>query len=958
MSLLLDSAGLDARAALVGGSDAPLAPLAVSLGAELDRAIAARPQLPAGKARLTRGGGRCATDGTLLTFDPYQPTEHRCPRCGSVERGETHHQWWIMGYQLWLAERAVQAAALHAVTGAERFARYARDVLAAYTAAYLTYPNRDNVLGPGRPFFSTYLESLWLLHLCLTLDLLEARGAAADVGAEMRDRLIEPSRALIAAFNEGDSNRQVWHAAALAAAAGVLGDDAGFATAIEGRHGIVHHLGHGLLGDGTWYEGENYHQFVQRGLWYGVTMLERRGGVVPAALADRWRRSAAAPFLTALPDLTAPARRDSQHAVSLRQWRFAELAELGLARDPGDPVLAGALATLYAPGAERRDTGRWRSTGEAERNEPASALDRADLGWRSLLCALADPRLGKQFAPRSVLMAQQGLAVVRRSAGELYAALDYGHTGGGHGHPDRLGIMLVHGTRRWLDDPGTGSYTEPQLHWYRSTLAHQAPLIGGLPQAPVAGHLLAWEDRGAATWADAAVNDIAPGAVVRRTLVVMPDYLVDEVTWSTPEPTTFDLPAHVDADVIGIERWEPGAPPAAGTASASIDGDSFLSEVEHAAARGSAQQLRARIGDERITAWVLASPAPTWWRATGPGAPGSALARFVVARQTGAAGRIATVWSWAGGVDEATLAARTPTRHEFAPPDDTSAPAAADERSALVVQCADGTRHEHWRTAEGWHVELFARHARSSIDLGGLTGHDGRLAANLAAESAPGADRPSELLPRLPDDIWGGAHVPLPTAARAYELGEPHWRGSEQRWDEAGRPTARVRLATVAGRLALEIDVRKSGLAFAPPTDENPLDNEHPDINSDGVQLHVLGAENESSLDRHLVWLLVPDRDAGRVRVTPRTGAATQVDILAWWRETRSGWALRIDVPLAAIVTPDAPRFALDVLVNEMPPDRERRRGQLVLSGARGERVWLRGDRQDPSRFLRFRLDA
>ena len=38
---------------------------------------------------------------------------------------------------------------------------------------------------------------------------------------------------------------------------------------------------------------------------------------------------------------------------------------------------------------------------------------------------------------------------------------------------------------------------------------------------------------------------------------------------------------------------------------------------------------------------------------------------------------------------------------------------------------------------------------------------------------------------------------------------------------------------------------------------------------------------------------------------------------------------------------------AIDLVVNEMPRGRHRRRGQLVLSGGNGEFVYLRGDRQD-----------
>jgi hypothetical protein len=51
---------------------------------------------------------------------------------------------------------------------------------------------------------------------------------------------------------------------------------------------------------------------------------------------------------------------------------------------------------------------------------------------------------------------------------------------------------------------------------------------------------------------------------------------------------------------------------------------------------------------------------------------------------------------------------------------------------------------------------------------------------------------------------------------------------------------------------------------------------------------------------------------------------------------------------------PDCTELALDLLVNETAPGRARRRGQLVLSGADGEFVYLRGDRHDPSRLPGF----
>jgi hypothetical protein len=49
-------------------------------------------------------------------------------------------------------------------------------------------------------------------------------------------------------------------------------------------------------------------------------------------------------------------------------------------------------------------------------------------------------------------------------------------------------------------------------------------------------------------------------------------------------------------------------------------------------------------------------------------------------------------------------------------------------------------------------------------------------------------------------------------------------------------------------------------------------------------------------------------------------------------------------------------RVDLDLLLNETAPGRERRRGQLALSGGGGEYLYLRGDRQPPERLIPFRF--
>ena len=69
---------------------------------------------------------------------------------------------------------------------------------------------------------------------------------------------------------------------------------------------------------------------------FAVELARSAGIPLPEKLIRRFREGFAAPFRTVLPDLTYPSRRDSQHAVSVRQPRFAESLELGLAEHDDD----------------------------------------------------------------------------------------------------------------------------------------------------------------------------------------------------------------------------------------------------------------------------------------------------------------------------------------------------------------------------------------------------------------------------------------------------------------------------------------------------------------------------------------------------------------------------------------------------------------------------------------------
>ncbi len=906
MSVLISREGLESRRGAAAG---PLHALAESLAADLEPLVGADIYFPPEKALLSRAGGRCEIDGTMLEFDPFSPHEHRCPRCGRIHTGELHDRFWNYWYQLWLAERSVHGAVLAALGFGERYASLSRDILTGYCARYLSYPNVDNVLGPTRPFFSTYLESIWLLQVCVAADVLSSRDPA--LADRVRSEIVAPSRALIAEFDEGGSNRQVWNDAALLAAALLLGDSGGAERAVFDRSGVAHQIADGVLSDGTWYEGENYHLFAHRGLWYGVTMAERAGMPIDPALEQRFQRGFAAPFLSALPDFTLPSRRDSQYAISLRQWRIAEHCELGLARQD-DATLRGALARMYLDDVPRGTPRRDRSAADVERNMSASSLTRADLSWRALLFALPElPPLNAE-APRSALLDGQGLAVFRREAGRTYAALDYGQSGGGHGHPDRLNLLLMRDDVRWLDDFGTGSYVDRTLHWYRSTLAHNAPLVDGKSQMSTNGTLRAYDERDDCGWIQAEAQ-IAPGVRVRRSIVVLPHYLVDSVAWQSapradvnagdePEPTlVFDVPIHA-----GIDLSEGVSAPERGSLSGAHgleDGFDFAHDtsVERAIAGARVVGLATQ-GTAAAALWARASANCEWWRATAPGAPGSGEHEFRLVRARERAGRYDFVWSWSDAVADVVFG------------------------DSLRVSLADGGVHEHWVGRDRWEIDFVAADASRDVRRLTLAGDARQLNARPRDVFAPPAPTPLRLMHEYEAVV---------------SLGELNYRRSEESWEAAGRPTAEVAFLARGATLRLTVTVPHSDVTFAPRNAENPFDNESADVNGDGVQLYARVG------DAVAAWVLVPEFGANHVRVRgiAGTGGRAIPNPRATWERTRTGY--RVDVDL------DARRLsAIDVIVNEMPRGRVRRRGQLVLSGARGEFVYLRGDRQDETRLL------
>jgi hypothetical protein len=866
------------------------------------------PLVPAAKALLTADGGVCPEHGVRLEFDPWSPTQHRCPRCGQRFTGERHDRAWAHYQHLWVSERAAHLATLASMANREDAGARANAVLQAYRN-YPEYPNRDNVLGPSRLFFSTYLESIWLTNYLAAATLLRDGGLLEAETGEIVAAVADEAANLIGEFDEGLSNRQTWHNAALAAVAVWFEDEELATRMLEGRSGILTHLLQGFGPDGMWYEGDNYHLFALRGQLVAMGWARQAGVdlLADSQLAQRLGAALRAPALTALPDGTFPARKDSRFGVSLAQPMYLELWEVGLARleRAGVPQsdLWDWLRLLYqavAPPAQTFDS-YLHEAGEAP---PTSPRSRADLSWWSLLEMLPSLPAGEgAWSPGSVFIEGQGLAILRQ--GDRYASLECGTHGGGHGHPDRLNLLLHASGEYWLPDLGTGSYVARDLFWYRSTLAHNAPRLDGVSQRLGDAVCDNFDEQGQWAWARGRFGDVT------RTVVSGPNYVLDVVDLSSASDQLLELPLHLSgrSEVTVPGRW----------ISAEMD-DEFAGDAQQFVPDSPGPLRLGSSGKAGTRLSALVDLPGDLIRAMGPGIPGSGeTIPFYLLRCSGRKVRIVAVL------------------------EPGAAPLITDLRvteSGVEVQTGS-TVERHISTVEGWEVRI----SQETVRLRG-----GRKAAApfqplmqnrplVARAVAPQIAEPPAL-----DGSLEGFDTTEPL-----ELDhEDQYRRSEEPYAGPEEFSARAYVNWSDAGLHVAVEVTKPELVLRDPAAAPLLlDNEPDEIHAEGIQLYVRLPEEEVGSG----VLIVPSTTGELIvrGVEGTTGAPDQV--IGGWSHTDTGYLLTM-----TITPPDWGEFrpgeeiGFDLLINQMLPDRLRRAGQLVWSGGGGW-VWLRGDRQDPARF-------
>ncbi|MGH2559624.1 MAG: heparinase II/III domain-containing protein [Thermomicrobiales bacterium] len=867
----------------------------------------------------------CPTDNARLRQDPFNPADHICPTCGVNYTDEANYRAWVTFYQLYVAQRALDMGIVYQVTRDDAYATAIRYVLTDYARHYEEYPLVDCVLGPTRLFQSTYIESLWLAALAGAADMVRETIPAAEWRL-IRDGLFLPAAAVIMDYDEGRDNRQAMNNAAIGLVGMLCEDDRLLHYALHGPHGWFHHLEHSVLADGLWYEGNNYHFATLPAMANLAEAVSRNGEDLYRVEVGgrRFQMMFDAPLTPLYPDLAFPARKDSQFGISLATTWHVGMYELGYRRY-GDPVYARLLRELYARAHAESQPLRWAS-GLIDVADPCPA-DRERLDWRGFLHAapVLDAEPGMPVTT-SVNMAGTGLGILRQDEGRTYAAIDYGHYGGGHGHPDRLQLLFYARGKRWLVDWGTGAYFFDHLRWYRSSIAHNTVVVNGQTQRAVDGTCRLFAVTPSVQAIRGEVDGVYPGVRFRRTAVLLsPDLLLDLFVVEADRERQLDWALHSFGDVSLTGTDTAPAP-------AEMHGEHYewLHDVRLASSSGDWSALFRHEGDA-LAVHVLGAPSTSIYTASAFGPPPQIPTRspVVIARRTAARTTFAALFEHRAGERAVTRAFR------------------ATDDGAYEVTLHDGSQYLCRRDDETAAVSVAHIGPDSALVEENVFAVDDAPAGVAAGDGVSNVAR--EISPRI---AIAGREESMTDAAQICR-GERHWRGVDDL-------SARFRVDREGETLRLQVAVTDDVLACSGPVEQH--------FDYDSVQVYFDPHPDRDGADSSLagVYGLVlapasPDGEPARVfpigpvastLVSPEMTLPSLDGVVLRSSRRPDGYDLDHVLPLARIGCDPGPGDALgfDLILNDNDGT-FRRAQQMIWTGAEDSRIWLKQDYHPPQRF-------
>ena len=403
-----------------------------------------------------------------------QPIVVPQPRDGGG--GYTHEQHKLNYYRMFDCGVAWQ------MTGEERYARYVADMLSAYAELYPTLGYHPVKLSgvPGRLFWQTLNESVWLVHASIAYDCVydflsggERAAIEKNLFRPLADFIMngtEDNRANNKVFNKMH-NHGTWAAAAVGMIGMAMGDDDLVEQALYGSDrtgetgGFIRQLDYLFSPDGYFTEGAYYQRYA---IWPFVVFAQCIEHNRPELGIFRYRDGILPKAVNTLTQLAYEGRFLRFNDALLKGYDAQELiyaVDIAYNADPSNKQLLDIAARYQdrflptdAGYAVARDIAR----GEAEPLRFASKLYR-------------DGRDGDQG----------GVAAIRSTDPELNSLVTLKATSHGlsHGHYDKLTLAYYDNGNEILTDYGAarfinieakykGHYTKQNKSFAMQTVAH------------------------------------------------------------------------------------------------------------------------------------------------------------------------------------------------------------------------------------------------------------------------------------------------------------------------------------------------------------------------------------------------------------------------------------------------------------------------------------------------------
>ena len=450
----------------------------------------------------------CPADSTGLIYDPHEPHRHTCPKCGKVHTGGVYDQTWRAYQHAKIAGAAEDLALRYAVGGDVRYAEAAAAILCEYADRYDAYPiEQFSKVGS-----QTLEDGFFALHVASAYDLILDSGAlGGEQQRHVAEDLLLATARLIGSVDADiheplPSNWQALCTAAIGVIGFALRSEELVDFAINGPVGFNALMERCVREDGLFWEGSIGYAIGTIGDVLCLTEAAWHSGI-DLYRHPRVRGMFAAPVRIGFADGTYPAVGDDYFGRSLAEV-FGTLAEVYYARTRDQEVLPLLVAGRVS-----------------EQGERARGLRRGYVAPLWLTPVWQPP--ARPPVRESVNFPASGYAILRAcpegsGAEEVQLLLQYGPHGGGHGHLDKLNVVLYANGRVQAPDLGICNYSLAESQgWYRQTVSHNTVVVDQVSQHRIGGKLERFEVSPRVQMADASAHDYQHGVRMRRTVILV-----------------------------------------------------------------------------------------------------------------------------------------------------------------------------------------------------------------------------------------------------------------------------------------------------------------------------------------------------------------------------------------------------------------------------------------------------